>query len=104
MRGWIKCPGVWSLSSPVWLLLCCWVYLGQRALGCTVQPAESVFTQMSEATDQACFSKASDVKIQGIKMQLIQIMREIIRLIAANYCVTSDVMKKKIYLKNILFL
>lgn len=95
VRGWIKCPVAQSLSSPLCLLLWCWVYLGQRALQCTVQPAESAFIQMSEATDQACFSKASDVKIQRIKMQVIQMMREIIRLIPANHCVTSDVMKKE---------
>lgn len=62
-------------GSHVWLLLWCWVYLGQWALRCRVQPAESVFMQMSEATDQSCFSKANDVKIQRIKIQVVQMIK-----------------------------
>lgn len=68
-----------------------------------MQPAESVFSEMSEATDQACFLKNNDVKIQSIRMQIIQTIKEIIRLIPANSCVTSDVMKKENRPKKILF-
>lgn len=34
---------------------------------------------MAEATDHAYFSKANDVKIQRLKMQVIQMIEEIIR-------------------------
>lgn len=48
---------------------------------------------MSEATDQSCSSKANDIEIQMIKIQIqvIQMIEKIISLVPANYFKTSDV-------------
>lgn len=47
---------------------------------------------MSEATDQSCFSKANDIEIQIIKIQIqvIQRIKKSLVLVPANYFNTSD--------------